>query len=293
MTSNVRTDDRPQSVREFQEWYRIEFDEGLDEQDRDLDNWYTYVCDQGTAELQESLFWKALQEARPSLERRYRLRHGPSTLWVSDLQPKKIGSKPLASAIDKSYRRNVLENKNPWPTPPELKQSGAEDEDYSPQDYKDSRLWVSPHNWLTEFSDIYRVRFIANYIDGVLFLTKRIKELAENDAQTTCNVDLKNTPYGYFASHLDIEQTLVLPGFKSAEERDITVKLEVQITTAIQSTLLEIQHELYSLSRLNPDPTEWQWQYEDPEFHVNYMGSTLHLLEGMILKARDERRDQQ
>lgn len=290
MTSNVRTDDRPQSVREFQEWYRVEFGERLEEQDRDLDNWYTYVCDQGAADLKESPFWKALQEARPSLERRYRLRHGPSTLWVSELQPKKIGNKKLESAIDKSFRQNVVHNEKPWPTPPELKQPVSEGA--TPQDYSDPRLWVGPRNWLTEFSDIYRVRFIANYIDGVLFLTEQISELAEKDAQTECSVDLKNTPHGYFASHLDIQQSLLLPDFETKEESEVAVTLEVQITTAIQSTLLEIQHELYSLSRLNPDPTAWQWQYKDPEFHVNYMGSTLHLLEGLIVKARDDRRDQ-
>ena len=289
MTSNVRTGDRPQSVREFQEWYFEEFNERLGEQERSLTNWYNFVCAEGAEALQKSPFWEALQEAMPRLERRYELHHGPSTLWVRELQPKEIGKKPLESAIDKSFRKNVLENKKPWPTPPSLVQSDGEED--IPKDYSDPRLWVGPRNWLTEFSDIYRVRFIANYIDGVLFLTKRISEIAE-EAQIECSVDLKNTPHGYFASHLDIKQTITLPDFEMREDRDVKVTLEVQITTAIQSTLLEIQHELYSLSRLNPDPEVWQWEYRDAEFHVNYMGSTLHLLEGMMIKARDERRDQ-
>ena len=288
MTSDVRIDDRPQSIREFQDWYMLEFDERLEEQDRGLKNWYDYNCDEGTDVLKESLFWKGLQRARPRFERLYKARHGPSTLWASELQPTKIGFKPLVSAIDKSYRRNVVENKEPWPTPPKLKWPNGEENGL--QDYKDVRLWVGPRNWLTEFSDIYRVRFIANYIDGVLFLTERIKELAENEGQSECSVDLKNTPNGYFAAHLDIRQPLVLLDFETREEREETVTLEVQITTAIQSTLLEIQHELYSLSRLNPDPTTWQWKYNDAEFQVNYMGSTLHLLEGMMVRARDERR---
>ena len=47
-------------------------------------------------------------------------------------------------------------------------------------------------------------------------------------------------------------------------------------------------HRVYEKWRLSGTPLNWEWDYRNPAFSVNYLGSTLHYLEGMIVLARDQ-----
>ena len=68
------------------------------------------------------------------------------------------------------------------------------------------------------------------------------------------------------------------------------VRLEVQVTTTIQATISEMLHRVYENWRLTGPPPDWEWDHRNPAFSVNYLGSTLHYLEGMIVMARDQGR---
>ena len=60
------------------------------------------------------------------------------------------------------------------------------------------------------------------------------------------------------------------------------------MTTAIQATISDVLHRVYEEWRLSGPPENWEWDYRDPAFSVNYLGSTLHYLEGMIVLARGQ-----
>jgi hypothetical protein len=78
-----------------------------------------------------------------------------------------------------------------------------------------------------------------------------------------------------------------------AEEQDVPLKTEIQITMQLHDALRDISHEIYQKQRLaiTGSTKDWKWNFSSQEFLSSYIGHTLHLIEGLILDLRTKGTD--
>ena len=175
--------------------------------------------------------------------------------------------KPFDSVVEKSFRKNVVANRN-WPDAPD---SG----------------WITPENWFYELNDIVRTMLVVKYLDGVRFLMNKIAELC-TVFKFKYHGDMEARDEGYYAGHSYFITEYELPT-KNWQTRRDAVRVEVQVTTQLQDVIRRLSHRHYANRRLEfePNPVKWQWRYDDPEFTPNYLGHILHYVEGMIMEVRN------
>lgn len=272
--------DKP-TYEEYTDWYYREF--GVDLEDGSAERWYDGVTVDGIRELAGSEFWITLPESLHAWNISFKADHEDYSIFDGTLQPNKIENKSFKSALNKSFRWNVLNNDN-WPHPPERTPSTAPKSEKP--DPEDKQWWFGPHNWLHDFSDIFRTRLITTYFDGIGYLAKKIEELADVITGKPPKLEFLASHHGYHAAHLGIYHQLDILDYENSDPDSVQVQLEIQLTTAIQATISKMLHRVYEDWRLNDAPPGWEWDYRDPAFSVNYLGSTLHYLEGMIVTAR-------
>ena len=277
--------DKP-TFENYEEWYYNQVLIDLD--DSGTENWYNIVTDAGCQKLQEHPFWTALKDSLGDWNATFVAEHEGYKLLEIAQQPQRIEKKPFRSAVNKSFRWNVRENSR-WPEPPEILPSTAPT-DTEDRDSEDPDMWYGPNNWLTDFPDVFRIRLIAEYFDGVPFLAEKIEELAMQTTSIPPDVRFRASPDGYHAAHLGIYHKLETLDFPNKDSVELEVKLEIQIVTAIQESISKLLHNVYEEWRLNGPPRDWEWDHESAAFSINYLGHTLHYLEGMIVNARDQRR---
>ena len=165
------------SYEDYSPWYLATFSDDLE--DEATESWYNMVTNAGGVEWKESAFWTRLQDSLSNWNDAYSFDHKDYDLLKLGDQPKDVGKKPFKSCMDKSFRWNVRENGN-FPCPPQREPSTASGMDEDGIDIQhDERFWFNPRNWLQDFPDVFRVRFVALYFDGVKFLLDRIIRLAE------------------------------------------------------------------------------------------------------------------
>ena len=282
MPSNLS--DKP-SYAKYTEWYEEWFHDDLS--GGAAEQWYDQVTEIGIRRFEKSDFWRSLQKHFRLWETSFMAEHESYPLFGATQQPTEINKKSFESVLNKSYRWNVLNNDD-WPDPPRKAPSTAPTTDKS--DPYDSRLWFGPHNWLSDFPDIFRVRLTTTYFDGVGFLAERVRELAERTTSRPPCLRLLASRDGYHAAHVWTCQPLDMLDYENRDFVPVPVRLEIQVTTAIQDTISQMLHGVYEDWRLNGAPDNWEWDHESSGFAVNYLGSTLHYLEGMIVVARDRGR---
>ena len=276
--------DKP-SYEQYTEWYSRWFQRDLE--DGSAEHWYEMVTDAGLRRLEDSAFWQQLQANLHTWDSSFTADHEGYSLFGAIQQPQRITKKTFQSALNKSFRWNVLENDN-WPKPPTKLPSTAPMAEE--QDPSDSRLWYGPNNWLADFSDIFRTRLTTTYFDGVQYLAEKVKELAEQTTPAQPELRLRASHEGYHAAHLGVYHQLSTFDYENRDPISLQVQLEIQVTTTIQATISEMLHRVYEHWRLTGPPPDWEWDHQNPAFSVNYLGSTLHYLEGMIVMARDQGR---
>lgn len=189
-----------------------------------------------------------------------------SQLFTSDSVPTFV-TKPFESAIDKSFRFNVLWNEN------------------FPEQPKDG--WITTTNLVVSFNDVIRGCLVCKYVDGPKYVTEKLSEFASSLA-------LKHRFYsqerddGYYAYHfyVKIPVNLLNIDFTSYEAE---VEVEIQVTTQLQEVLRSITHKFYEKERSvdTEDVDKWKWNFESGKFKVGYLSHTLHLLESIILESRN------
>lgn len=271
---------------EYTEWYYNKFLVEL--MDGSVEDWYDDATADGIRKLEASDFWKTLQKSLDIWNETFRAEHDNYPLLWDPQGSAEILIKPFNSVLEKSFRWNMPGNCN-WPNPPIHKGepgTGQEDDDRAPDDPK---WWYGPHNWLEAFPDIFRTRLTAAYFDGVRYITSRVEELAKRTTSDHPKPKFHASDDGYYAAHVGIHHEMELRDYENGDPTLYSVDLEVQVTTTIQATINRILHRVYEEWRLNGRPDNWQWEYDKPEFSVNYLGSTLHYLEGMIVMARDHK----
>jgi hypothetical protein len=180
-----------------------------------------------------------------------------------------LNIKTYESFLLKTFRKNVLENSK-WPDPPE-------------------EGWCLPNNWFVLIKDIVRTTIVVKYLDGIEYIIEKItSECKKNEIETISSLEASDE--GYYAAHLNIFFEIDIPKMDwNSEKRKIS--FEIQITTQIQETIRRLLHKYYEEKRQKEKciKTNWQWNYKDDEFIVNYLGHILHYMEGMIMEIRERR----
>ena len=216
--------------------------------------------------IEKSLFWNSLCTTYSTFSDQYKADTGYD-LFTKPLPPD-ILIKPYESLLDKSYRKNVLNNKK-YPTMPD---DG----------------WLIPPSWFSKTNDIIRTSIAVKYLDGVNFLVAGLKTLAQNSG-CEFRPEFEARPEGYYAAQTYIVIECEVPS-ETFDTEMISFPFEVEITTQLKDVIKRLLHHHYEKRRLaisNDDVSKiWQWDYESDEFAANYLGHILHYLEGMIMAVR-------
>jgi len=180
----------------------------------------------------------------------------------------KLQRKSFESALNKSYRSNILNNRQ-FPSAPPWG-------------------WLSHENWFEKMNDGVRGLIVCKYADGVQLIAEALTALATKHGLTS-EFNTRATDEGYYAFHfyVRIPSEFLLIGWA---KKPISALVEIQITTQLQDVLRQLTHPFYENRRVRAsrDQEEWKWQLQSPQFKASYLGHTLHLLEGMIVEIKKE-----
>ncbi len=232
---------------------------------------YTSVTNQLKLSLEKSAFWQRLIDGLKTYEEEYLLATG-YPLFLPDWKPE-VFVKTFDAFLLKTFRKNVLLNEN-WPGAPP---SG----------------WILPTNWFSQVNDVVRTLLVVKYLDGVEFLIEKIRKCCEDDKHD-CSVVLEAREEGYYAAHLYTRREFEIPRITWDTEQ-VTVQVELQITTQLQEVIRKLLHRYYEERRRKApleESAKWQWNYKSDEFVANYLGHILHYVEGMIIEVREAQRQE-
>jgi hypothetical protein len=218
-------------------------------------------------------FWKEITENHElnRIDEQYQVDHkGYKLLLDRDAPP--LFTKTYMSFIEKTYRINIVNNKN-FPKPPRRRDKADE--------------WITPGNWFESINDIVRTCFTVKYFDGVKYLADKLKEVAQRHALRT-EVTFQATDEGHYAAHVYAYPAGFVTNEDGERER-VNYQVEMQITTQLQDVIRQMLHQGYEERRVKPRDWEqlWKWDYKAHEFGTNYMAHILHYLEGLIVEIRD------
>lgn len=265
MANISNTVSTPSNFEEFKKWFEKFSSIKIERYRRYYDNATRLLKENFT----KSQFWSALSNKLPDINDTY-LQQKKFTL-ISKTETPDIDIKSLDSLLDKVYRKNVLNNQN-FPKPPE----GG---------------WITPENWFTNINDILRTTIEVKYIDGVEFLLKEIKQIAQKN-QCSFNYSFEARDVGYYAAHAiaTIELELLDQNWAPHQTK---INVEIQVTTEIQEIIKNLLHKYYEENRIKHQSKDykWQWDYKSDEFATNYLGHIVHYVEGMIVEIRDKQQN--
>lgn len=258
---------KPQNIDEYKKWLSAKHEVEVTSRTK---TYYESVMNRVKINLEESDLWIQLIENLRDYEGEYLLKSG-YPLLIPRFEPE-LNIKPFDSFLLKTFRKNILQNKN-WPDEPE-------------------RGWILPNNWYTKINDLIRTLFVVKYLDGVEFLIDKIKSLCEH-YDRECEIFLEAREEGYYAGHLYTKQKFEIPGVTWDTEK-IDVTIEIQITTQLQEAIRKLLHKYYDdrRKRMKEESVKWQWNYKGDEFVANYLGHILHYVEGMIVEIRERQKEE-
>jgi ppGpp synthetase/RelA/SpoT-type nucleotidyltranferase len=258
--------EKPISVIEYKKWLQVQHSVEIS---NITQTYYELTTTKAREDLSSSEFWKRFLGILKSSAEEYLLNQGGYNLFQTEDHPKML-IKPFDSLVEKSFRNNVLTNKD-WPQPPPMG-------------------WILPENWFSRTNDILRTSLIAKYMDGVQFLVEKIKSLC-TDINLECFVSYEAREEGYYAAHVNIRYPFEIadPSMVVATTK---MNVEIQITTQLQELIRTLTHRYYEAKRCKFEEEEikWQWNYRSDEFVPYYLGHILHYLEGMIMEVREGQR---
>jgi len=257
---------KPDAISKYVTWLRTEHK--IEDISKEK-NYYRSIAFSAKRDFEKTNFWIDLNEMLEDYEQEYLLKTGYDL--VSPTQKAKVLVKPFNSLLNKSYRKNILENEK-WPNPPE-------------------KGWILPNNWLSSINDILRTLFVVKYFDGVSFLTEKISCLCA-ERNMPCAVDFEAREEGYYAAHINTKCLFEIPK-RTWDTRKVNFSIEIQVTTQVQEVIRKLLHKYYAVKRIKLEKrtSKWQWDHKCDEFASNYLGHILHYVEGMILEIRDKQKE--
>lgn len=216
---------------------------------------------------QDHPFIRGLEASLANIAAQYEQQHG-AQLFTDDEPPSlEILQKTFASALDKSFRKNVIKNTN-FPSEP----TGG---------------WLVPRDWFSKMNDLIRGSLTCRYIDGPRFVAEKLHEIAKAGGHKS-RFDPVQLDRGYYAYHFYIEIDTDIPYLVQSRT---PVLLEIQLTTQLQEIVLDLTHRFYEDLRLkeadHQRDDQWKWEYKSARFKASYLSHTLHLLEGLIAEVRE------
>ena len=261
------TNKKPKNIDEYKKWLEEKYKSKVSYETQKS---YDSVTNRIKLDLEESNFWTQLKKNLREFNGDYLTETGYNLLTNPEFEPV-LHVKPFESLLLKTFRKNILENKN-WPEKP-------------------TEGWVLPDNWYTKINDIIRTLLEVKYLDGVEFMIVKIKSICEEQGMK-CKVSYQATEVGYYAAHLYIVNEFEVPKIHWGTER-INVLAEIQITTQIQEVIRKLLHKYYEETRrsIEKKNIKWQWNYKNDEFSANYLGHILHYTEGIIMHIRDKQKE--
>lgn len=214
--------DKPIDVKEYIEWYNKKFD-------CKINDYYEYY-EHATLKLKKNLlgvgFIEKMNIQLRDWQDRYFIDSNGFNLFYSSFDLELV-IKPFNSVIDKSFRKNILLNKN-FPNEP-------------------TNGWITHENWFERINDIIRGVIVVKYIDGVDFVVSKLKEFSDDNSYGL-RTFFEARDEGYYASHcyLTISQSVIKHNWT---KKDIDLQVEIQITTQLQEVIRKLLHQYYEETR--------------------------------------------
>ncbi len=232
-----------------------------------LEQTYEYVAGNLASDLLLSPFWRALTTELVALDEREYQASELHVLAHPEQTAPEVVVKPFKSAVEKSFRRNYLHNRD-WPEPP----AGG---------------WILPTEWYTRLRDVIRTTIVVKYLDGVKAVSSLVGQVCLGGASVS-DVSQEARDEGYYAMHNVVCVPLPMPTDVPWEVRQVDIPVEVQVITQVQDVIRRLTHVFYEERRMRVlDPEKkWQWEWESPEFVPNYLGHILHYVDGAIMDVR-------
>ena len=265
----MMTEERPKKTEEYRKWLEERFDVRVGERRK---SHYKSVTSSIKSSFETSNFWNQFLKNLKTSNDEYFIKSRGYNLLIPPYKPK-VTIKPFESFFSKTFRKNVIFNKN-WPSEP-------------------TDGWILPNNWFIKINDIIRTLIIVKYLDGVEFLSNSIEDLCNRH-----NISFKKfyeaREEGYYALHLYIDIIFEIPIISFWDTESIPVTIEIQLTTQLQEVIRLLLHRYYEkLREKQPkvDLKKWQWNYQSEEFVMNYLGHMLHYIEGMIMEIREKQKE--
>jgi ppGpp synthetase/RelA/SpoT-type nucleotidyltranferase len=253
----------PTNVSEYKIWTKQGLNVDFDSEKSV--NLYSTNVNIAQLAIEQHQFFAELHQQLSKWDAAYQKKmHSP---LLMNREPVKLFKKTYESAVDKSFRRNVLWNAK-FPSEPE----GG---------------WITPALLYRIFNDLVRTTIVCRFIDGPEFLVSKLTEFATK-------LKLKSKYYsqerdeGYYAYHFYV---FIPVNLLDAEFKEFAhdMEVEIQITTQLQDVLKSLTHKFYEVERLKSEKktSKWKWDYNSNSFKVSYLSHTLHLLEAIILESRN------
>jgi len=261
--------DKPQDIEAYKKWlsdnHKVEIAQAAKH--------YELISGMIRMKFVESELWTTIRDSLQQFDSDYQAGHNGFPLWASTFPLPDLLTKSFTSFLEKTFRRNVLDNIK-W--------------DKAPKDRIGSG-WILPSNWFSRINDITRTCFVVKYFDGVQYLATQLEQVCRIH-NTPFHVHYEARDEGYYAAHVYATYNLSLPGLDWTTE-EVPCSIELQITTQLQDVIRHMLHSHYRTRRMqshSEHPWKWKWNSKSPEFATNYMGHILHYLEGLIVDIRDK-----
>lgn len=252
-------------LHSYEKWFQEKF--GVEPYSK-VSSIYEFVISKLLKDLEKSDFWKELNKNFSNYNDEYYLTYNYPLLKIESLQ---LLAKPYKSLINKSFRKNILQNDN-FPDEP-------------------INGWISPDNWFTKINDLIRTTITVRYLDGVKFIVDKIQALSQKHDYVFL-VDYEAREEGYYAAHITTKGKFIIVD-NEWKENEVLFPVEIQVTTQLQEVIKGLLRKMYEETRISSDnekEVKWQWDYKSLEFSSNYLGHILHYVEGMILEVRDKQK---
>jgi hypothetical protein len=256
---------KPKNIEEYKVWLH---ERQATEITSATENYYDIVANKIKTGFEKSEFWMHLQVQLGEYNDEFKVMTGYDLVTKS---PIALVIKPYQSFLLKTFRKNVLDNKQ-WPDPP---QNG----------------WILPNNWFTKINDIVRTLVTVRFLDGVDFLVQKLVAYGEQ-RKVKCKSFYVAREEGYYAAHLYIQQNFEIPKLEWDTTR-IDVEIEVHVSTQLHELIRSLLHRYYENHRDRPRAKneKWQWDYRSDEFDANYLGHILQYVDGRIVLVREKQKE--
>lgn len=254
---------KPESLEDYFSWSVDTLDS--DFESKRIENLYNINIKAVETAAQEHGFFSNFPNASLGWGKEYNNLNN-CELYTGEYSPD-LCTKPFSSAIDKSFRQNVLWNINF----PEAPKSG----------------WITKENISYKFNDLVRGYLVCRFVDGPGFLAEKLGQYAKSHGLESRSYSQERDD-GYYAYHFYVKIPVKIVD-ESLNDFIVDIEVEIQVTTQLQDVLRSITHKFYENERtsINNDSGKWKWNFESGKFKAGYLSHTLHLLESIILESRN------